>query len=87
MIDETRTHGGKRAGAGRKRKDVEVERKKKRFQQPEQAATYAGLETPLDYMLAVMRDPLADFERRDARYSRSPARGPCGCSSGCDCRM
>jgi hypothetical protein len=38
----------------------------KRFmEQVEQRETYAPVQTPLEYMLAVMRDPLADFRRRD----------------------
>ena len=50
--------GGARPGAGRPRS-------KPVFELPEQRATYAGLEKPLEYMLAVMRDPLADVRRRD----------------------
>ena len=50
--------GGARPGAGRPRS-------KPVFELPEQRATYAGAEMPLDYMLAVMRDPLADVRRRD----------------------
>jgi hypothetical protein len=53
--------GGARPGAGRPKGAVD-----KRFmQQPEQRTTYKGVQTPLEYMLAVMRDPLADFRRRD----------------------
>jgi hypothetical protein len=60
-----RGRGGKRLGAGRNPTAIEAANQRARFQQPEQAETYRGLETPLDYMLAVMRDPHADFRRRD----------------------
>jgi hypothetical protein len=50
--------GGARPGAGRPRS-------KPVFELPEQRATYAGAEMPLDYMLCVMRDKLADVRRRD----------------------
>jgi hypothetical protein len=65
MTGKINTHRGKRAGAGRKRAEIEAAMVKARFEQPEQAAHYQGLESPLEYMLAVMRDPLADFRRRD----------------------
>jgi hypothetical protein len=52
--------GGARPGAGRplgsKNKPI--------FELPEQRAHYAHVRTPLDYLLAVMRDPLADVRRR-----------------------
>ena len=54
-------HGGKREGAGRPR----GAKNKLKFELPEQRKTYADLEKPLEYMLAVMRDPLADVRRRD----------------------
>src|SRR5215468_9386713 len=61
MTEQKLKRGGARPGAGRPRGAVD-----KRFmQQPEQGATYEGVQTPLEYMLAVMRDPLADFRRRD----------------------
>ena len=50
--------GGARPGAGRPRS-------KPVFELPEQRATYARAKTPLDYLLAVMRDPLADTRRHD----------------------
>ena len=60
-MTEQKKRGGARPGAGRKKGSVD-----KRFmQQPEQRETYAGADTPLKYLLAVMRDPLADFRRRD----------------------
>jgi hypothetical protein len=36
-----------------------------KFELPEQRETYAGADTPLKFLLAVMRDPLADWRRRD----------------------
>jgi hypothetical protein len=62
-------HGGRREGAGR---PVGAQNKPK-FESPEQRAHYAHVETPLDYMLAVMRDPLADLRRRD-RMAKAAAR-------------
>jgi len=61
MTEHKSKRGGARPGAGRKKGSVD-----KRFmQQHEQRETYAGADTPLKYLLAVMRDPLADFRRRD----------------------
>jgi hypothetical protein len=61
MTKQKSKRGGARPGAGRRKGALD-----KRFmQQPEQAATYEGVQAPLDYMLAVMRDPRADFRRRD----------------------
>ena len=60
-----RNHGGKRPGAGRKPADIEAARKRERFQQPEQAKYYETLNSPLEYMLGVMRDAGADWKRRD----------------------
>ena len=54
-------HGGARPGAGRPK----GAKNRPRFESPEQAEQYANAEMPLDYMLAVMRDPLADWKRRD----------------------
>jgi hypothetical protein len=54
-------HGGRREGAGR----PPGARNKPRFELPEQREHYAHVRTPLDFMLAVMRDPLADLRRRD----------------------
>lgn len=51
--------GGKRTGAGRKKGT----RAKKTVELLE-AVTTSG-ETPLEYMLRVMRDPIASFDRRD----------------------
>ena len=60
-MTEQKKRGGARPGAGRKKGSVD-----KRFmQQPEQRVLYEGVETPLQYLLAVMRDPFADFRRRD----------------------
>jgi hypothetical protein len=64
-IKKNRNHGGKRAGAGRKPTQIEAAREKQRVQRPEQAEYYEGLEQPLEYMLAVMRDARADWKRRD----------------------
>jgi hypothetical protein len=50
--------GGARPGAGRPPN-------KPQFESPEQRERYASAKTPLDYLLAVMRDPLADTLRRD----------------------
>ena len=60
-MSKENNHGGKRAGAGR---PIGAQNKP-RFESPEQRETYAGIETPLEYLLAVMRDPLADMKRRD----------------------
>ena len=50
--------GGARPGAGRpKSKPV--------FELPEQRERYAAADTPLKFLLATMRDPLADVKRRD----------------------
>jgi hypothetical protein len=65
MTGKIKTHGGKRVGAGRKRAEIEAVMVKARFEQPGQTEAYKDLETPLKYMLAVMRDPHADFRRRD----------------------
>jgi phage terminase small subunit len=54
--------GGKRPGAGRPKGS----KNKTSLEQPEQREHYKGVQSPLDYMLAVMRDPLARFRRRDA---------------------
>lgn len=51
--------GGKRAGAGRKPGAAT-----KRTREIADAAASAG-EMPLEYMLRVMRDPAADYDRRD----------------------
>jgi hypothetical protein len=58
--------GGARPGAGGKRRDIEDARERSRFQRPDQAETYGNVETPLQYLLRVMTDPTADWERRDA---------------------
>lgn len=53
------SRGGKRPGAGRKPGS--------KAEATKQALTAAGEgELPLEYMLRVMRDPLADEKRRDA---------------------
>jgi hypothetical protein len=50
--------GGARPGAGRpKSKPV--------FESPEQRERYNAANTPLAYLLEVMKDPLADVRRRD----------------------
>jgi len=51
--------GGARSGAGRKPGTPN------RFTAELQAAVAASGETPLDYMLRVMRDPAADAAQRD----------------------
>ena len=62
MLKEIKTgHGGRREGAGRPLGS----KNKPKFELPEQRQHYAHVETPLDFMLAVMRDPLADLRRRD----------------------
>jgi hypothetical protein len=53
--------GGARPGTGRPLGS----RNRPKFELPEQREHYAHVKTPLDYMLAVMRDPLADLRRRD----------------------
>lgn len=53
-------HGGARKGAGRKKGSLT-----KRTQEIVAGAANAGL-TPLEHMLNVLRDPLADDKRRDA---------------------
>ena len=61
MTEQKSKRGGARPGAGRKKGSVD-----RRFmQQPEQRVLYEGVETPLQYLLTVMRDPAADFRRRD----------------------
>ena len=52
-------HGGKRAGAGRPRGSIN------KFSAEVREAAVAGGESPLDYMLRVMRDPNVDPQRRD----------------------
>ena len=52
-------HGGRRAGAGRKPGAVA-----QKTREIADAAAAEGI-TPLDYMLAVLRDPEADQHRRD----------------------
>jgi len=53
--------GGKRPGAGRPKGS----KNKPKFELPEQREHYANVETPLDFLLAVMTDPFADWRRRD----------------------
>ena len=65
MTGKIKTHGGKRAGAGRKRAEIEAATQRARFEQPEQTEAYKDLETPLEYMLEVMRNPQIDARRRD----------------------
>ncbi len=52
-------HGGARENAGRKRGSPN------KATQERQAEVAASGETPLDYMLRVMRDQTVDHERRD----------------------
>ena len=52
-------HGGKRAGAGRPQGSTN------KFAAEVREAAIAGGESPLDYMLRVMRDPNVDPQRRD----------------------
>lgn len=57
-------HGGKRSGSGRKM----TEARKAQLAAAQEAAARCKLsdgETPLDYMLRVMRDTTADTKRRD----------------------
>jgi hypothetical protein len=58
-------HGGKRSGAGRK-PGVPTKKTAERI-----AAIEASGETPLDYMLRVMRDPTVDHERRDRNAAQA----------------
>ena len=60
-MSKENNHGGRREGAGR---PVGAQNKPK-FESLKQRAHYAHVKTPLDYFLAVMRDPLADLKRRD----------------------
>jgi hypothetical protein len=60
--------GGARPGAGRPKGS----RNKPIFESPESREYYANIESPLDYMLRVMRDPNADLRRR-ARMAREAA--------------
>ena len=60
-LKEKTGHGGKRAGAGR----PTGAKNKLWFELPEQRVLYEGVETPLAYLLQVMRDPRADWRRRD----------------------
>jgi hypothetical protein len=59
-------NGGKRPGAGRKPTVLEAERERKRYQSPEQAKVFRGVDSPLQYLMRVMTDPGAEWERRDA---------------------
>jgi hypothetical protein len=52
-------HGGKRVGAGRPRGSIN------KFSAEVREAAVAGGESPLDYMLRIMRDPNVDPQRRD----------------------
>jgi hypothetical protein len=64
ISDETEKkmpRGGKRPGAGRPKGS----KNKFSLEQSEQREHYANVNAPLDYLLAVMRDPLADLKRRD----------------------
>jgi len=64
--------GGARPGAGRPPN-------KPIFETPQQRQHYAGITSPVDYLLRVMRDPNAGVRRRDraavaaARYCRAKA--------------
>jgi hypothetical protein len=60
-LKEKTGHGGRREGAGRPK----GAKNKVWFELPEQRVLYAGIETPLQYLLTVMRDPAADWRRRD----------------------
>jgi hypothetical protein len=62
------SRGGKRRGAGRPKGSTN----KTRFEQPEQREHYAHVRSPLDHLLATMRDPHADWRRRD-RAAREAA--------------
>jgi len=60
--------GGKRPGAGRPKGSTN----KQRFESPEQREHYAHVQSPLDHLLATMRDPAASWTRRD-RAARAAA--------------
>jgi hypothetical protein len=60
--NQTMPRGGKRDNAGRKA-GAATRRTQRTLEIAQQAA--ANGETPLDYMLRVMRDPSADYDRRD----------------------
>jgi hypothetical protein len=61
MTEKKSKRGGARPGAGRPKGSTE-----RRFlEQPEQRKRYKNATTPIEYLLAVMNDPLADFRRRD----------------------
>jgi 5-methylcytosine-specific restriction protein A len=53
VLPKSKTRGGARPGAGRKRKPKQV------------APASPAEQTPVEYALAVMRDPEADVQRRD----------------------
>lgn len=67
MSEKSKKHGGARRGAGRK--VSEARKATLRAAEEARARTAAALgsaETPLDYMLRVMRDATVDDKRRDA---------------------
>ena len=58
-------HGGRRPGAGRKRGGINKRPAKSRLvNEAAVAAAETGI-SPVEYMLAVMRDPNAEADRRD----------------------
>ena len=62
-----KSHGGPRKGAGRKAGSITKQTaiKRKAIKEAVEAARAEG-ETPLEYMLRVMRDVTADEKRRDS---------------------
>jgi hypothetical protein len=63
-VDQKTKRGGKRTGAGRPKGSKQLIAKQS-FTRKAMIAAEDG-ETPLEYMLRVMRDPTADERRRDA---------------------
>jgi hypothetical protein len=61
-----RENGGRRPNAGRKPKAIELERERRRYQLPEQAKVFRGVDSPMTFLFKVMLDPNAEWERRDA---------------------
>jgi hypothetical protein len=64
-MEKVEKRGGKRPGLGRKPTAIEAERERKRYQLPGQAKSFAKLDSPLQYLMSVMMDAQASWERRD----------------------
>jgi hypothetical protein len=64
-MEKVEKRGGKRPGLGRKPTAIELDRERKRYQLPTQAKTFAHLDSPMQYLMNVMLDSQASWERRD----------------------